>query len=370
MSEISFGELNQLSAQYNDLSEAFFFYGGTVQLRFNKKTWTYFLVLDDGAFEAQSGVTGTCHIIDKSQPLMAWAVKKTLEKLRRLVVERFCFGNEDQMFKMFIGDLDALFKEAKSAKDDELDSAGEVGHEAHDWIENYIKAVLRSNETRRDELLAKFPRDPRATNCCVAAIEWMAQHNVRWISTERKVYSKQHKYAGTMDGLALIDSCSDELCCKKAFKDRLSIVDWKTSNYLYIEYLMQTAAYWQAYEEERPYLIDDLGPVTDRWIIRLGKDDAEFDPWHCEQETIEPDLRGFLNALALSLSVKQIEGRVADIKGMRRSLVRSIEAARKLEAMKVRCPKADDYRGSRKSKCLPDGSQCEACKKIYEEEHR
>lgn len=362
MSEISFGELNQLAAHYAGLSEAHYFYNGEVQLRFDQKKWKYFLVKDNGTFEAQNGVTSVCHIIDKSEPLMGWAVKKTLEKLRRLIVERKLDGNEDVMFYMFITELDQLMKEAKTARDEELDTAGEIGHIAHDWIEKYIKASLTGDQGRVEELLAKFPVDERAKNACLAALEWMAAHNVRWLGTERRVYSKKYKFAGTMDGLALVDSCTDELCCRHEFKDRMTITDWKTSNYLYIEFLMQTAAYWQAHTEEFPDQV-----ITDRWIIRLGKEDAEFDPWHCEQETLDPDLRGFLNALALSLSVKEIEERINSIKGWRRALVREIEKARKLEAMKIRCPKADDYKGKRLSKCLPDGSQCEACKKIYEE---
>lgn len=370
LAEISFGELNQLTEQYSDLSEAHYFYGGRVQLRFDKKKWIHYLVTELGLFEAQSGVTGTCKIIDKSAPLMAWAVKKTLEKLRKLIVERKLDGNEDVMFHMFIGELDQLFKEAKTAKDDELETAGDVGHVAHDWIENYIRAVLAEKQERVEELLAKFPPDERAKNCCIAALGWMAGHNVRWISTERKVYSRLHKFAGTLDGLALVDSCSDEMCCRHEFKDRLTITDWKTSNALYIEYLLQTAAYWIAYEEERPYFINDLGEVTDRWIIRLGKDDAEFDPWHCERETLETDARAFLNALKLTLSVREVEDRVNGIKGMRRAILREIEKQRKLAEMKIRCPKADDYKGKRLSKCLEDGTQCAACAAIYEEVQR
>jgi hypothetical protein len=40
-----------------------------------------------------------------------------------------------------------------------------------------------------------------------------------------------------------------------------------------------------------------------------------------------------------------------------------------LEADKVRCPKADDYKGSRMTKCLPDGSQCAACAQLYLDKH-
>lgn len=364
MSEISFEELGELSAKYNEMGPPHYFYGGQVQLRFNQKQWCWYLVKDDGTFEPQYGVTGVVHVMDKSAALIGWAKKQSMAKLRSLMIERAGGGSEDVMLKLFIGDLDQIIKEAKQADEQEKDAAGDTGHAAHDWIENYIKAVLKEDFTRRDELLAKFPKDERAANCCIAALGWMSSHKVRWLSTERPVYSREYKCCGTCDGTALISSCEDRLCCKTEFVDRLSVVDWKTSNatYPYTEYLYQTGCYQACIEEETGERIED------RWIVLLGKLDGEFNPWHFEgRELFEEDWTGYRNCLRLYQSMEISDKRIGEIKGMRRALLREIEKAKKLEAMKIRCPKADDYKGSRKSKCLEDGSQCEACAAKYKE---
>jgi len=362
--DINQEDLNGLLSQYGDLGEAYFFYEDTEQLRFDRKKWKWHRVSENGSFEPLYGVTSIVKIIDKSEALMGWAKKMAMAKLRRLMIERAGQGSEDAQMRLFIGELDQIIAESKKADEEELDKAGDTGHSAHDWIEQYIKSVLKNDEARKLELLAKFPVDERAANCCIAVISWMADHNVRWCCTERKVFSRKHRYAGTMDGLAVIDSCSDPNCCRESFKDRLSIVDWKTSNYLYIEYLYQTAAYQQAYEEETGEAIED------RWVVRLGKENAEFDPWHCAGRALfTEDWEGYLACLTLYQNVERTEDRIANIKGMRKAILQEIERKRKEAEHKIKCPKADDYQGKRKSKCLPDGTQCKTCREKYEIHH-
>ncbi|PWT76391.1 MAG: hypothetical protein C5B59_06610 [Bacteroidetes bacterium] len=357
--DINEQELNGMLKQYGNLGEAHFFYSNTEQLRFDRKHWKWYRVGSDGSFEPLYGVTGVVHIIDKSAPLMAWAKKMTLAKLRRLVIERG--GSEDAQFKLWLGDLDQIIAESKVADEEYKDEAADTGHDAHGWIEQYIKSVLKKDDARRDELLAKFPQDERAASCCVAALSWMAAHNVRWISTERCVYSRTHRYAGTCDGEALVDSCDDRNCCPTEFKDHLSVIDWKSSNYLYIEYLFQTAAYQQALEEETGKVFED------RWIIRLGKEDGEFDPWYMPGRTLyQEDWEGYLNCLRLFQSVEKVDERIGGIKGMRRAVQLEIDRKKREAAHRIKCPKADDYKGTRKSKCLPDGTQCKACQEKYE----
>lgn len=344
--------------RYADLSEPFFFYNGEERLRFSKSIWTYFRETSEG-LTPLSGVTGTCHIIDRSSALMPWAVKMALRRVFALMQDH---KRADGFYELYFTELEKILDASKKADREELEAAGDIGHVAHDWIESYIKSVLADNTNRTLELLAKLPEDERAANCCVAAIGWMDAHNVRWVATERRVFSRTFLYAGTLDGLAKVDSCSDPLCCPHEFKDRLSIVDWKTSNYLYVEYLLQTAAYWQAHVEETG------DQVVDRWINRLGKDDAEFDSWHAEGgDLFAQDFTAFRHALELSQDLKQIESRISDVREARREYKKKIRDAEKAAQMKIECEKAKTYKGTRKSKCLPDGSQCEACAKKYSE---
>lgn len=347
--------------RYPDLSPPHFFYGGTERLRFSKKNWLWLKEEENGDLIPLSGCTNTTHIIDKSAALMPWAVKMALRRTFEKLQEH---RRGDGFYEIYWTELEEILESAKKADKDALEDAGDVGHIAHAWIEDLIKSIIAGDEKRRLEILAKLPEDERAANACIAAVEFMVRHNVRWVATERFVYSREFKYAGTMDGLALVDSCDDPLCCGHPFRDRLSIIDWKTSNYLYTAFLLQVAAYWHAFVEETGE------PVEDRWIIRLGKEDGEFDPWHAEgQALFEQDFAAFRHAQNLVLSLKAIEGRISDVRDARREYKKKQREAEKLARDKVRCPKADDYKGSRMTKCLPDGSQCEACRGIYLTKH-
>ena len=316
--------------------------------------------MPDGSRRKFAGVTGTCHIIDKSEVLIRWAVKVAMAKAKALLISGKFVG-EDATSILFESTLDDIIKEAKKADKEELDAAAEIGHIAHDWIESYIGAILRDDSERRLELLAKLPEDERAASACVAAIHWMVEHDVRWIATERRCCSREHEYAGTMDGLAFVSSCDDHSCCPASFVDRLTLVDWKTSNYLYIEYLLQTAAYQHAHEEETGETIED------RWVIRLGKEDAEFDPWHVDGRTLyDEDFTAFVRALDLSRSVAGIRQRIDEITEAKKAARHEILVEEKRQKNLLACPLSSEYKGVRVKKgCNGTEVLCKKCEETW-----
>lgn len=340
------------------------FYGGGVILEFDRSSWSYVRVMPDGARRKFAGVTGTCKIIDKSEVLLRWAVKVALAKCKKLLIDGKFVG-EEATSVLFESTLDDIIKEAKKADKEALDDAAEIGHIAHDWIECYIGAVLSDNYERRIELLAKLPEDERAASACVAAIHWMVEHDVRWVATERRCCSREHEYAGTMDGLARVSSCQNPLCCPTKFQDRLTLVDWKTSNYLYIEYLLQTAAYQHAHEEETGETIED------RWVIRLGKEDAEFDPWHISgRELYETDFTAFTRALALSRSVTDITERIETITAAKKAAKHELLVAEKAAKNLLACPLSGEYKGVRLKKgCNGTEVLCKKCEETWNSAH-
>lgn len=343
--------------RWGGMTECYSFYNGEVTLRYDKKAHVYLLVTPEGTLEPQDGVTDTVHIIDKSYALVPWGCKMMEQKL--LATAKPAQGDSGLYF-FNDASLSKWIQEGKSAHLEKLEEAGNIGHIAHEWIERYIKAVLSNNQSLVHELLAKLPEDERAANCCQAALDWMQKHNVRWISTERKVYSRTYKYAGTLDGMCLTDSCGGT-CCPVPFKDHLTLADWKTSNYLYLEYLLQTSAYQQAHEEEKP---DEI--IDDRWIIRLGKLDAEFDPWHVDRVFYPKHFLAFRNALDLSRSVKSIENDLQSAKDERTKIRKELERQEKEAALKIACKNSGHYKGTRKPTCN-GGNPCESCLKRYSE---
>lgn len=343
--------LDNFIEKFNGFTEPYWFYDGSVELRYDPKEHIYYRIIE-GEFVPQDGVTTVVHIIDKSDALIPWGCKMMATKLLATTPISVTPLGEKVVPQQTYEDYEKLVLDSKNAHREKLEEAANVGHEAHAWIEGHIKACLGL------DIHKAFPEDQRAANCCTAALSWMTKHNVRWRCTERKIYSRFHEYAGTMDGLALVDSCDEPLCCPHPFKDRLSLIDWKTSNYLYLEYLLQTAAYEFAYEEET------REDVVDRWIIRLGKEDAEFDPWHLEADQFAEDYAAFTCALDLHRAVNDLKDRIKGHKDAVRAEKKARAKAEKEEMLKIKCKNADRYKGVRPPQCN-DGNPCQVCLSKY-----
>lgn len=310
------------------MTESFWFYNRTVELRFNTEEHVYYLVESLGNLTEQNGVTNTCHIINASEMLVPWAAKVTIAKLLRLVPTETDATGALRIKPITFEEFTTVALEAKSAHKDKLDEAGDIGHMAHKCLEDSIRHAIANDPEKIVRQLIGIPQDERAVNAATGAKSWMDKHRVRWVETETKIYSKLHRYAGTMDGLAYVNSCDDKSCCREHFVDRLSLIDWKSSNYLKIEYLFQTASYQAAKLEEFPEL-----NIVDRWILRLGKSEEEagkFEPWHMEPSDFEQDFKGFLACLALTRAVDEVNTRMKEQKKLIRKVRKEIKEAAKL----------------------------------------
>ena len=351
--------------KYPDLSTPTPAYGGKVWHAFSPSKWQHVLVNPDGSLEKLDGVTGVLKkAVDKSQALMRWAVKLALARAREKILATGIGG--DGCVQIFVDELDKILESAKKADTDALDEAGETGHQAHDFIDRTCKAILAKDDKRLEEILANFPENEQAENGAIAALAFLVSHNVRIVKSEFRALSLQHHCCGTGDMLALVDSCDDRECCNcEPFHDRLSYLDWKTSNYLYVTYLWQAALYTSASMEEFPDL-----KIEDRWILRLDKEDASFEPWHAPGDDAQAeDFHGFLCCLNLCRALDATQARIDKILEIKKQLKAEQKALDKLAQDKVKCPKAKDYKGVRKTACLPSGEQCEACQKIWREKH-
>ena len=282
--------------RFTVLTESYFFYGGTIELRFNKDDHKYYKVDPElGNLIPQYGVTETLHIIDKSYALVPWAVKKAAEKLLSTVP---VVTRESGMVvpELKLEDFTKLVMEAKDAHREILEDAGDIGHLAHKCLEDSIQHAIDHTDGIVAEL-RNLPDDEKALACAQAAFAWMTQHHVKWLKTEQKIYSREFEYAGTMDGKCLVSSCDDPSCCMEKFTDSLSIADWKSSNALRIEYVLQVAG---AYEHaEREEYGED---IQNCFILRLGKNEEEagkFEPWRIPAKDFPEAFEGFLTCLRL-----------------------------------------------------------------------
>lgn len=344
-------------AQFGTLTEPYHFYNGEIELQFDKKEHVYYLN-EGGNLIPLLSVSSICKIIDKSAALIPWGCKMMAQKLFKTVPTTVTKSGVEAVI-MPRADFEKLVMEAKGAHKERLEEAGEVGKAAHDWIEHYIKMKIKHEGTNIPWAFDVPRHDPRVTSCCLAALDWMSRHNVRWIGTEQKIYSRKHRFPGTLDGKATVDSCTDPKCCPVPYKNRVALIDWKTSNSLHDDYVMQVAAYDLADREEHGT------EFTDWWVIRLGKEDGEFQPWHLDWNTVT--VRGrhaFLMALELTRAVASIE----DAQNTRKAVIKAIEkeeaAVRREEKLANACAGAPKYKGIRPPKCN-GGNPCKSCVKKY-----
>lgn len=118
--------------------------------------------------------------------------------------------------------------------------SAEEGTLIHEVVQNYLTG--KKNEY-----------DPRVEPSLKALEEFMGVKKINllpeWV--ERRIMSFKERYAGTIDGLAMIDG-------------KFGVLDIKTSQEIYKDYNLQTAAYFDALSET----IDGL---QTRWILRIDQ---------------------------------------------------------------------------------------------------
>ena len=91
-------------------------------------------------------------------------------------------------------------------------------------------------------------------------VRWQDDNRIQVVRPEIELVSEIYKFGGCPDALG-IDS-----------HDNLSILDWKTSNGVYVDYLIQIAAYKVLWEENYP---DQ--PITGGYhLLRFSKERADF----------------------------------------------------------------------------------------------
>ncbi len=103
-------------------------------------------------------------------------------------------------------------------------------------------------------LLGKEPEvDPSIQPAIAAFRNFLERNNVQtapeWV--ERRILHTDHRYAGTIDTLALLDG-------------KFGVLDIKTSQGIYRDYNLQTAAYIEA-------LKNDFQHLQTRWILRIDQ---------------------------------------------------------------------------------------------------
>lgn len=149
---------------------------------------------------------------------------------------------------------------------DVTQKAADAGTIAHDLIEQHLlqgqeqdwKAFVAREEFKHYSDNEQGVVD-RAMNGYAQFKKWIAQTNLKITHTELSLKSEKYRFGGTLDG-AGVDANGDRV-----------LIDWKTSNAVYEDYLVQLAAYALLLEECRP----ELNPKGFH-LLRVAKESADF----------------------------------------------------------------------------------------------
>ena len=185
----------------------------------------------------KTGASTIVGIKDKSRALGIWQSEETAKALLGLI-EKGIELTEEQIVK-------AVF-----ASDMARDKAADLGVAVHDWVERYIRFKLKQKGFEKQP---EMPDHQGVVNGVTSFLEWESQHKVKFLWTEKIIYSLKHDFIGRADFGAKVDG----LIC---------LCDLKSSNGLYNGVRMQTAAYAMADTEETKIKYDG------RWAIRVAKE--------------------------------------------------------------------------------------------------
>lgn len=158
-------------------------------------------------------------------------------------------------FKESGGLLQWAFKQGQSGAPTlyaERDKAAEAGTIAHDMIEAFILGKPQPIVAAEPDILAK------ASNAFKQFGEWYELSKMELVATEKSYVSEKHQFGGTVDAIG------------KDSKGRIVLVDWKTSNAVYQDYLVQLAAYALLLEECSEWRPEGFH------LLRVSKESADF----------------------------------------------------------------------------------------------
>ena len=145
------------------------------------------------------------------------------------------------------GEIESLY--------DKRDEAAESGTLAHSFVEAHINGEPPPTipEGMTNETFSE------ASNAFQSYLSWEGMTKLKIVEQEMPMVSEKYQFGGCPDAIGEI-------------KGELCLVDWKTSNGVYPDYLIQLAAYKQLWEENNPDR-----PLTGGFhLCRFAKSHGDF----------------------------------------------------------------------------------------------
>lgn len=271
-------------------------YKGNVKVEFYEASHRYMVSVKKGKNwsdpERANGVTTFTHVIDKSQPLLYWAADLCSTHLMTIIED----GG-----KIRIKDIQEAVWKYRARKDE----AADLGKEVHGLAENYINAKIAG---KKEPLVNPAEYDDRVFRGYLAFLGWVKEHGVKFIASEKPIYSLKHGYVGTLDVIFTLASEKHKIQhigdfktgkfreIKKQVEGRWKVVGVSA----YPEHRFQVSAYQAADEEESGK------KYGSKWIMYFSKDDGNFTAFEIPADEHKDDFSAFLGCVAIKRRLEQI----------------------------------------------------------------
>lgn len=162
--------------------------------------------------------------------------------------------------------------------------AADAGTVAHELVEAWLQKRASTSEAPVEIM-------DKAQKSFGAFLEWAEGSKLQVTHTEMQLVSEAHRYGGTPDALLI--------------HGKRSMGDWKTSNAVYSDYLIQLAAYGNLWNENNP---DDLVEGGFH-LVRFDKQYGDFH--HHYWSELDAAWRAFLHLRELYEIEKELKKRAA-----------------------------------------------------------
>lgn len=175
---------------------------------------------------AYPSVTTVLDELNKGDGIIQWAVNSALDCVKNDADLRHIIENDSEINCGVLEEmLGNIMNEAKFQWKKNKDEAAGWGTEAHDLIEQYIK----------DGRDVKDQRAPEVENAFLAFLEWEKENKIKWLESEKNVFSASLGTAGTVDAIAKFGAGD--------LKGRIFMIDFKTSKDFYPTFGLQANMY-------------------------------------------------------------------------------------------------------------------------------
>ena len=243
------------------------------KISLNSDKMAYFAYLENGKRIRLKRTTSILNILGKDV-LIKWAADMAGSYMKKWL-------EPDRKYSQ--AQINYMADQAAQAHWNYKNETGELGTEAHYWIERF----LRSGEWPDNEML-----HPAVVNSLHLFSQFWSENDFEVLEIEYRCFDLELGYGGTCDLIVR---------CRRT--NRILLIDWKTGSGIWATYLFQVAAYFGALYKTSPYKPD--GAI----IVRIGREDAQVQLHEIPDEELAQGYIVFRHIAKIQPMVSKLDGR-------------------------------------------------------------